>query len=210
MSASLATRRLLAAVLAAGSLVGATALPAAAHDDDRHDRRAARHSALAIGDVQHESRTRGRTVNDLNREWVEVRNNGRQAVELRGFTLTDREGNRYRFDRLRLDGRSSVRVHTGQGRDTRTDQSTRTAAARSGTSATPPRCATPAGTSSTPSRGAAARVAAADRRPPAPRAVPPPRGRDGPRPSGRGSPAPGAPKNAMIIPPALRGTRVGE
>ncbi|GAA1589240.1 lamin tail domain-containing protein [Streptomyces globosus] len=121
MSASLATRRLLAAVLAAGSLVGATALPAAAHDDDRHDRRAARHSALAIGDVQHESRTRGRTVNDLNREWVEVRNNGRQAVELRGFTLTDREGNRYRFDRLRLDGRSSVRVHTGQGRDTRTD-----------------------------------------------------------------------------------------
>ncbi|MEV4195518.1 lamin tail domain-containing protein [Streptomyces toxytricini] len=125
MSASLPTRRLLAAVLAAGSLVGATALPAAAHDDDRRDRRAARHSALAIGDVQHESRTRtrggGRAVNDLNREWVEVRNNGRQAVELRGFTLTDREGNRYRFDRLRLDGRSSVRVHTGHGRDTRTD-----------------------------------------------------------------------------------------
>ncbi|MGP3683548.1 lamin tail domain-containing protein [Streptomyces sp. IBSNAI002] len=112
MSASPATRRLLAAVLAAGTLVGAAAVPAAAHDDDRRDHRG-RHSSIVIGDVQHESR--GRDNRALNREWVEVKNTGRHAVELRGFTLTDSDGNRYRFRGFRLDGRSSVKVHTGQG-----------------------------------------------------------------------------------------------
>ncbi len=50
-----------------------------------------------------------------------MKNTGRHSVNLRGFTLTDRDGNRYRFNHLRLDGRSSVRVHTGHGRDTRHD-----------------------------------------------------------------------------------------
>ncbi|MGW6689928.1 lamin tail domain-containing protein, partial [Streptomyces sp. NPDC054961] len=112
MSASLATRRLLVTVLAAGALVGAAAIPAAAHDDGRH-------SAIVIGDVQHDSR--GRDSRALNREWVEVKNTGRHSVDLHGFTLTDRDGNRYRFNHLRLDGRSSVKVHTGQGRDTHRD-----------------------------------------------------------------------------------------
>ncbi|OKK16327.1 hypothetical protein AMK16_25395, partial [Streptomyces sp. CB00455] len=57
----------------------------------------------------------------LNREWVEVTNTGRHSVDLGGYTLTDRDGNRYRFNHLRLDGRSSVKVHTGQGRDTHRD-----------------------------------------------------------------------------------------
>ncbi|MGW7331565.1 lamin tail domain-containing protein [Streptomyces sp. NPDC054840] len=123
MSASPATRRLLAAVLAAGALVGAAAVPAAAHDDDRHGRHGhhAQHSSIVIGDVQHDRRDRDRDNRALNREWVEVKNTGRHSVNLRGFTLTDRDGNRYRFDHLRLDGRSSVRVHTGNGRDTHRD-----------------------------------------------------------------------------------------
>ncbi|MER6318520.1 lamin tail domain-containing protein [Streptomyces sp. NPDC001581] len=118
MSASPATRRFLAAVLAAGALVGAAAVPAAAHDDDRRGHHG-RNSSIVIGDVQHDSR--GRDSRALNREWVEVKNTGRNAVNLRGFTLTDQDGNRYRFDRLRLDGRSSVKVHTGNGRDTHRD-----------------------------------------------------------------------------------------
>ncbi|AQT76139.1 MULTISPECIES: lamin tail domain-containing protein [unclassified Streptomyces] len=118
MSASPATHRVLAAVLAAGALVSVAAVPAAAHDDDRHGHRG-RHSAIVIGDVQHDGH--GRDNRALNREWIEVRNTGRHPVNLHGFTLTDRDGNRYRFDRLRLDGRSSVRVHTGSGRDTRSD-----------------------------------------------------------------------------------------
>ncbi|MGW3326867.1 lamin tail domain-containing protein, partial [Streptomyces virginiae] len=113
MSASLATRRAVTTVLAAGALIGAAALPAAAHDDDRRDHRGS-HSSVVISDVQHDSRGRDRDNRALNREWVEVKNTGRKSVNLRGFTLTDRQGNRYRFADLRLDGRSSVKVHTGQ------------------------------------------------------------------------------------------------
>ncbi|MFC9585725.1 lamin tail domain-containing protein [Streptomyces yangpuensis] len=120
MSASPATRRVLAVLLAAGTLAGAAALPAAA-DDHRRDHRRER-SALVIGDVQYDSPGRNdRSNRALNREWVEIRNTGRHSVNLRGFTLTDRQGNRYRFNDFRLDGRSAVKVHTGQGRDTRHD-----------------------------------------------------------------------------------------
>ncbi|MFB7462879.1 lamin tail domain-containing protein [Streptomyces sp. NPDC056224] len=121
MSASLATRRALAALLAAGGLIGAAALPAAADDDHRRDHRGT-HSSIVIGDVQYDSPGRDdRSNRALNREWVEVKNTGRHSVNLRGFTLTDRDGNRYRFTDFRLDGRSSVKVHTGQGRDSRHD-----------------------------------------------------------------------------------------
>ncbi|MEU2166062.1 lamin tail domain-containing protein, partial [Streptomyces sp. NPDC019208] len=79
-------------------------------------------STVVIGQVQYDSPGRDDHSNrSLNAEWVEVRNTGRHAVNLRGYTLSDRDGNRYRFDHLRLNGRSSVRVHTGIGRDTRTD-----------------------------------------------------------------------------------------
>ncbi|WP_405786996.1 lamin tail domain-containing protein [Streptomyces sp. NBC_00029] len=118
MSASLATRRTVTLIVAAGALIGAAALPAVAHGSDLRAPRGP-HSSIVIGDVQHDSR--GRDNRAVNREWVEVKNTGRQAVNLRGFTLTDRQGNRYRFAGLRLDGRSSVKVHTGQGRDTRRD-----------------------------------------------------------------------------------------
>ncbi|WP_329390129.1 lamin tail domain-containing protein [Streptomyces sp. NBC_01351] len=117
MSASLATRRTLAGLLAVGALIGAAAVPAAA-DDHRGDHRG-RHSSIVIGDV--ENADRGRDHRALNREWVEVKNTGRHSVNLRGFTLTDRDGNRYRFHDLRLDGHSSVKVHTGNGRDTHRD-----------------------------------------------------------------------------------------
>lgn len=120
MSVSRTTRRVLAAFLAAGTLVGAAALPAAA-DDHRRDHRGPRHSVV-IGDVQYDSPGRNdRSNRALNGEWVEVRNTSRHGVDLRGFTLTDRDGNRYRFPRIRLDGGSSIRVHTGQGRDTHRD-----------------------------------------------------------------------------------------
>ncbi|MFD6969589.1 lamin tail domain-containing protein [Streptomyces sp. NPDC059949] len=46
-----------------------------------------------------------------------MKNTGRHSVDLRGFTLTDKQGNRYRF---RLDGRSSQGPQWS-GRDTRRD-----------------------------------------------------------------------------------------
>ncbi|MFE3498167.1 lamin tail domain-containing protein [Streptomyces sp. NPDC059169] len=124
MTANSITRRLTAAVLASGALLAATALPATAHDrhghgHDRHDNHRA---TVTIGRVQYDSPGRDDFSNrSLNAEWIEVRNLSRHNVNLRGYTLSDNDGNRYRFRNLHLKGRSSVRVHTGFGRDTRTD-----------------------------------------------------------------------------------------
>lgn len=123
MSASLNTRRIVAAAAAAVALIGAASLPAAA--DGRHDGRHDgndRRSSIVIGQVQHDGPGRDdRSNRSLNAEWVEVKNTGRRTVNLRGFTLTDKQGTRYRFEGLRLDGRSSVKVHTGKGRDSSHD-----------------------------------------------------------------------------------------
>ncbi|MFE3673384.1 lamin tail domain-containing protein, partial [Streptomyces goshikiensis] len=45
----------------------------------------------------------------------------RDAINLRGWTLRDDDGNRYRFDNVRIASRATIRIHTGNGRDTRTD-----------------------------------------------------------------------------------------
>ncbi|MFE5495293.1 lamin tail domain-containing protein [Streptomyces virginiae] len=47
----------------------------------------------------------------------------RNPINLRGWTLRDNDGNRYRyrFDNVRLAGRAIIRIHTGHGHDTRTD-----------------------------------------------------------------------------------------
>ncbi|MEU6987303.1 lamin tail domain-containing protein [Streptomyces sp. NPDC046324] len=117
MSASSTARRIAATALAAGAIVSAVALPAAAHDHD--DRRAPK---VEISRVQADSPGRdNRSNRSLNAEWVEITNNSRHSVNLDGWTLRDSDGNRYRFDDYRLAGRATVRIHTGEGRDTRTD-----------------------------------------------------------------------------------------
>ncbi|MET9568550.1 lamin tail domain-containing protein [Streptomyces virginiae] len=62
-----------------------------------------------------------RSNRSLNAEWVEFTNTTRNPINLRGWTLRDSDGNRYRFDNVRLGGRDTIRIHTGNGRDTRTD-----------------------------------------------------------------------------------------
>ncbi|MFE7775195.1 lamin tail domain-containing protein [Streptomyces sp. NPDC057445] len=115
MSASSTARRIAATVLAAGAVVCTVALPASADTRDRDPR-------VEISDVQADSPGRDNGSNrSLNAEWVEITNNARRAVDLDGWTLRDDDGNRYRFDHFRLAGRATVRVHTGIGRDTRTD-----------------------------------------------------------------------------------------
>ncbi|MFF2183522.1 lamin tail domain-containing protein [Streptomyces sp. NPDC058155] len=110
------SRTLITGAMVAGALVSAAALPAQAED-----RRAPVRSAVVLGKIQYDSPGRDNGSNrSLNAEWVDVTNTGRQAVNLRGWTLSDSDGNRYTFD-LRLPGRSTVRVHTGTGRDTRSD-----------------------------------------------------------------------------------------
>ncbi|WP_326665610.1 lamin tail domain-containing protein [Streptomyces sp. NBC_00385] len=117
---SRSARRITAVVLASGALVAAAALPAVA-DDHGHGRGHAPRSAVVLGKIQYDSPGRDNGSNrSLNGEWVTVTNTSRHSVNLRGWTLRDESRRTYRFD-LRLPGRSSVRVHTGVGRDSRTD-----------------------------------------------------------------------------------------
>ncbi|MEU1126284.1 lamin tail domain-containing protein [Streptomyces sp. NPDC005899] len=116
-------RRITATVLASGALLAAAALPATAdgRGDHRHHDRPAQRPAVVLGEIQHDGPGRDNGSNrSLNAEWVTVTNTGRHAVNLRGWTLSDESRRTYTFD-LRLAGRSSVRVHTGAGRDTRHD-----------------------------------------------------------------------------------------
>ncbi|MFD7836191.1 lamin tail domain-containing protein [Streptomyces sp. NPDC059761] len=115
-SVSSSVRRIAATVLAAGAVVGAAALPATAQDG-HHQR-----PRVEISRVQADSPGRDdRSNRSLNNEWVEITNTTRDAVNLRGWTLRDSDGNRYRFDNVRINGRATIRIHTGSGRDTRSD-----------------------------------------------------------------------------------------
>ncbi|MEW1778596.1 lamin tail domain-containing protein [Streptomyces sp. NPDC086777] len=113
------TARLGSVAAVAAALVGVTALPAAA----AAARPAAPHrDAVVISAVQHD--LQGRAVfsgRALNREWVDVTNTTRRDADLSGWSLSDAAGNTYTFRHYRLAGGATVRVHTGEGRDTRTD-----------------------------------------------------------------------------------------
>ncbi|WP_327240752.1 lamin tail domain-containing protein [Streptomyces sp. NBC_01318] len=122
MSASRTVRRLVATGLAAGSVVAVVAMPASADDGHNRGRHHQSYSRVVLGSIQYDSPGRDDYSNrSLNREWVEVTNTGYRPVNLNGWTLSDRDGNRYRFDDVRLAGRATVRVHTGRGHDTRTN-----------------------------------------------------------------------------------------
>ncbi|MFD4509526.1 lamin tail domain-containing protein [Streptomyces sp. NPDC058457] len=119
VSVSATARRLGSAAAVAAALVGVTALPAAAtaaHPALSH------REAVVISAVQHD--VQGRAVfsgRALNREWVDVTNTSRRDVNLSGWTLSDADGHSYTFRHYRLAGEATVRVHTGEGRDTLTD-----------------------------------------------------------------------------------------
>ncbi|MFE4698694.1 lamin tail domain-containing protein [Streptomyces sp. NPDC056738] len=116
MTVSTSARRLTAAALTAAAITAALAVPASAADP-RPQRQ-----AVEISDVQYDSPGRDdRSNRSLNAEWVEITNNSRRGVNLDGWTLSDRDGHTYTFDHYRLAGRATVRVHTGIGRDSRTD-----------------------------------------------------------------------------------------
>ena len=109
-------RSLAAAALAAGAMVGAVTLPASAADHAPY------RSNVEISDVQYDAPGRYDDSNrSLNREWVEITNNSRRGVNLDGWTLADEDGRTYTFHHYRLDGRATVRVRTGEGRDSRGD-----------------------------------------------------------------------------------------
>ncbi|WP_373287340.1 lamin tail domain-containing protein [Streptomyces lacrimifluminis] len=104
-------------MLAAGALVSVAALPASAADHVRPQR-----PKVEILAVQYDSPGRDdRSNRSLNKEWVDLTNTTRNTVNLDGWTLTDQAGHTYTFDQYRLAGRTTVRIHAGEGRDTRSD-----------------------------------------------------------------------------------------
>ncbi|MGW3358002.1 lamin tail domain-containing protein [Streptomyces bungoensis] len=119
MSVSSSVRRLTATAAIAAATVGAVALPAAAADHHPGDHQ--RREAVFISAVQADAPGRDDRHRSLNREWVDITNATRRAVNLDGWTLSDDEGRTYTFHHVWLQGRGTVRVHTGFGRDTRTD-----------------------------------------------------------------------------------------
>ncbi|MBJ6640264.1 lamin tail domain-containing protein [Streptomyces sp. DHE7-1] len=119
VTVSASVRRMTAVAAVSAAAVGAVALPASAADyhHGRHHR-----DSVYISSVRYDAPGRDdRSNRALNREWVDVTNNSRRPVNLDGWTLADRDGHTYTFHHYRLAGRSTVRVHTGYGHDTRSD-----------------------------------------------------------------------------------------
>jgi hypothetical protein len=58
----------------------------------------------------------------LNAEWVTIRNPKTTAVQLKGWRVADPAGHVYRFGELLLGSGKAVRLHTGNGTNTRTDR----------------------------------------------------------------------------------------
>ncbi|WP_435220522.1 lamin tail domain-containing protein [Streptomyces sp. Tue6028] len=116
MTVSKTVARLTAAALTCAAVTAAIAVPASAADHRPH------RPNVEISRVQYDSPGRDdRSNRSLNKEWVEITNNTRRSVNLDGWTLSDEDGHTYTFDHYRLEGRATVRVHTGIGRDTSAD-----------------------------------------------------------------------------------------
>ncbi|WP_432168655.1 lamin tail domain-containing protein [Streptomyces sp. bgisy031] len=113
-------RRIAVASVASGVALGAAALPASAQSSPHGA--AVYRSGVVISGVQYDSPGfDDRSNYSLNREWIDVTNTSRRSVNLDGWRLSDGDGHTYIFDHFRLGGRSTVRVHTGIGRDTYRD-----------------------------------------------------------------------------------------
>ncbi|MEU1414789.1 lamin tail domain-containing protein [Streptomyces sp. NPDC005731] len=119
MSVSTVTARHLAAAAVAAVAVAGAVVPPASADD--HGPRSYE-PRVEISDVQFDAHGPGDHFGrSPNREWVEITNTGRRSANLDGWTLSDEDGRTYTFHHYRLRGRAAVRVHTGFGRDNRTD-----------------------------------------------------------------------------------------
>lgn len=57
----------------------------------------------------------------LNHEWVRVHNSSGKARVLTGWTIRDTARHIFRFPKFKLGAHASVRVHTGKGKDSKTD-----------------------------------------------------------------------------------------
>ncbi|MGA5703798.1 lamin tail domain-containing protein [Peterkaempfera bronchialis] len=98
---------MLLAATAAAAVLGTGTAQAAGHPHHRIDR----HRAIVeLGPVHRDG--------NASREWITLTNTSGRPVDLRGWTLSDRDRHSFRLRHVSLRGHQSVRVHTGHGRDT--------------------------------------------------------------------------------------------
>ncbi|MEV1018844.1 lamin tail domain-containing protein [Streptomyces sp. NPDC050264] len=95
----------LAAVALAGSLLAASPASAATHQGGLH-----------LGYIQYDSPGADRRSNSsLNAEWVNIHNNSRSAIQLKGYKLKDNTGYTYTFGSYKIGAGKTVKVRTGKG-----------------------------------------------------------------------------------------------
>ncbi|MEU5716677.1 lamin tail domain-containing protein [Streptomyces sp. NPDC020403] len=97
----------LAAAALAGSLLATAPASAASHQGGLH-----------LGKIQYDSPGKDtRTNASLVAEYVDIHNNGRSTLQLKGYKLKDNTGYTYTFGSYRIAAGKTVRVHTGKGRN---------------------------------------------------------------------------------------------
>ncbi|MFE9907642.1 lamin tail domain-containing protein [Streptomyces clavifer] len=99
---------LAAATALACSLLATAPASAASHQGGLH-----------LGKIQYDSPGKDtRTNTSLNAEYVDIHNNGKSKLQLKGYKLKDNTGYTYTFGSLGLAAGKTVRVHTGKGKNT--------------------------------------------------------------------------------------------
>ncbi|MEN8655347.1 lamin tail domain-containing protein [Streptomyces sp. 21So2-11] len=92
----------------ASSLLVATPAQAAPHQGGLH-----------LGKIQYDSPGSDRGSNaSLNAEWVEIHNNTRSAIQLKGYKLKDNTGYTYTFGTYKIGAGKIVRVRSGKATNT--------------------------------------------------------------------------------------------
>lgn len=102
--------RFAATVLATTALAAATLATTPAQ--------AAHQGGIHIGLVQFDSPGKDtRSNTSLNAEWVNLHNNSRSALQLKGYKLKDNTGYTYTFGSYRIGAGKTVKVRTGKGKN---------------------------------------------------------------------------------------------
>ncbi len=79
--------------------------------------------SVQITTVQYDSPGSDRGSNQsLNAEWVIIKNTGKKARKITGFTLKDDTGYTYTFAKRTLKPGQSIKVHSGKGKDTKSNK----------------------------------------------------------------------------------------
>ncbi|MBD2831586.1 MULTISPECIES: lamin tail domain-containing protein [Streptomyces] len=101
---------LAAATALAGSLLASAPASAASHQGGLH-----------LGKIQYDSPGKDtRTNTSLNAEYVDIHNNGKAKLQLKGYKLKDDTGYTYTFPSFTVAAGKTVRVHTGKGKNSGT------------------------------------------------------------------------------------------